>query len=59
MGSLLYKTNKQMKGLIGVKQLRELMEEPRPIHEKVEAINNLAKAWMESEMQVVIKQYIK
>jgi len=48
-----------MKRLIGVKQLRELMEEPRPIHEKVEAINNLAKAWMESEMQIVIKQYIK
>jgi hypothetical protein len=48
-----------MKRLIGVKELRALMEEPRPIHEKVEVINNLAKAWMESEMQIVIKHYIK
>jgi len=48
-----------MKRLIGVKELRALMEEPRPIHEKVEVINNLAKKWMETEMQIVIKHYIK
>ena len=48
-----------MKRLIGVKQLRELMEEPRPIHEKVEVINNLARACMEREMQIVIKHYIQ
>mgnify|MGYP001035304971 FL=1 len=48
-----------MKRLIGVKELRALMEEPKPIHEKVDAINTLAKKWMESEMQIVIKHYIK
>ena len=48
-----------MKRLIGVKELRALMEEPRPIHEKVEVINTLAKKWMESEMSIVIKHYIK
>jgi hypothetical protein len=48
-----------MKRLIGVKELRALMEEPKPIHEKVDTINTLAKKWMESEMQIVIKHYIK
>tara|TARA_R110001632_G_scaffold152486_2_gene270175 strand:- start:285 stop:431 length:147 start_codon:yes stop_codon:yes gene_type:complete len=48
-----------MKRLIGVKELRALMEEPRPIHEKVDVINTLAKKWLQSEMQIVIKHYIK
>jgi hypothetical protein len=47
-----------MKRLIGVKELRALMEEPKPIHEKVDTINKLAKDWMESEMQILIKHYI-
>ena len=50
---------KDMKRLIGVKELRALMEEPRPIHEKVDSLNTLAKEWMISEMNIVIKQYIK
>jgi hypothetical protein len=48
-----------MKRLIGVKQLRALIEEPKPIHEKVDTINNLAKKWMLTEIELTIKQLIK
>ena len=48
-----------MKRLIGVKEFRALVEEPRPIHEKVETLNALAKKWMAEEMNVVIKHYIQ
>lgn len=47
-----------MKRLIGVKEFRALIEEPRPIHEKVNTLNTLAKKWMAEEIQVVIKQHI-
>ena len=47
-----------MKRLIGVKELRALMEKPMPIHEKADVINSMAKKWMLTEVEVAIKQII-
>ncbi len=47
-----------MKRLIGVKELRALMEEPKPIHEKADVINKMAKKWMLTEVEIAIKQII-